>query len=151
MATDIDSNHPLISNGFVTCYSNHLVIHLYYFPFGDKKVKYSEINSCELVPMREMGFLKIKLWGMALSPIWWHSDLHRHGREYCIILDANQWPKIGLTMDDKDTINVYKLIKEKMDLNQSSIDTKKQRNNSFEPTLEKDFEHQKFFDKMKTK
>jgi hypothetical protein len=126
MKTETKSDHPLISNGFVTCYSDHLVIHLYYFPYGDKTVKYSDIQSCELIPMREIPFYKIKMWGMALSPIWWHSDLRRHFREFCIILDANQWPKIGLTMDDKDLVDVYKLIKEKTEFNQSFTDIKNQ-------------------------
>jgi len=119
MQSDIESDDVLISNSFVKCYSNHLVIHLYYFPYGNKKVKYSDISSCQLIPMREMGFTEVKLWGMGLSPIWWHSDMHRNGREYCIILNTNHWPKIGLTMDDKDIINVYHLIKQKIDFNQS--------------------------------
>jgi len=135
MTSDIKSDDVLISNNFVKCYSNHLVISLYYFPYGDKKVKYNDIISCQLIPMREMGFTKVKLWGMALSPIWWHSDMHRLGRESCIILDTNHWPKIGLTMDDNDIVNVYNLIMEKINFNQS----KKQENNNFQFTSEKNF------------
>jgi hypothetical protein len=135
MKSNIESDDVLISNNFVKCYSNHLVIRLYYFPYGDKKVKYSDIISCQLIPMREMGFTKVKLWGMALSPIWWHSDMHRLGRESCIILDTNHWPKIGLTMDDNDIVNVYNLIIEKINFNQS----KKQENNNFQFTSEKNF------------
>jgi hypothetical protein len=126
MKKDNHSNEILFSNNFVKCYSDHLVIDLYYFPYGNKKVKYNQIQSCELISMREMPFYKKKMWGMALSPIWWHSDLRRHFREFCIILDANQWPKIGLTMDDKDLVDVYKLIKEKTEFNQSFTDIKNQ-------------------------
>jgi hypothetical protein len=132
MKNEIDSDNVFISNNFVKCYSDHLTIDLYYFPFGNKKVKYVDIRSCQLIPMSEMSFLKIKLWGMALSPIWWHSDLHRYQREYCIILDTNHWPKIGLTMDDKDIINVYQFIKQKIDFNQSSIEKNNQENNLLE-------------------
>jgi hypothetical protein len=135
------ANDIIFSNNFVKCYSDHLVIDLYYFPYGDKKVKYNEIHSCQLIPMREMGFLKIKMWGMALSPIWWHSDLHRLSRENCIILDTNHWPKIGLTMDDNDIIIVYKLIKDKMDPNKVSIDDEKETNYLFESKPEKNFEN----------
>jgi hypothetical protein len=51
---------------------------------------------------------------MALSNVWWHADFYRQGREYYIILDANQWPKIGMTMHDDDTIKVYNLIKQEI-------------------------------------
>lgn len=113
MENKVESN-PLIKNGFVTCYSDYLRIHLYYFPYGDKKVKYSEIRSCELLSMDELGIFSSKLWGMALTPVWWHCDMKRSGRKNYIILDVNKWPKIGLTMDDDDTIRVYHLIREKM-------------------------------------
>jgi hypothetical protein len=78
-----------------------------------------------------MDLLSFKHWGMALSPIWWHCDMKRLSRKYFILIDANQWPKIGLTMDDNDTINVFNLIRQKMFVNQS--------NNS----IEKELEHQK--------
>lgn len=115
------SEHPIISNGFVTCYSDRLVIHLYYFPFGNKTIKYRNIQSCELLRMSDLGILKRKMWGMGLSSIWWHSDMHRNSREYYILLDTNHWPKIGITMDDDDITNVYKLIKDNMDTNQSIV------------------------------
>ncbi|CAF3433162.1 unnamed protein product, partial [Rotaria sp. Silwood2] len=70
--------------------------------------------------MSNLSIFKCKMWGMALSSVWWHSDFRRHWREYYIILDTNQWPKIGITMDDNDIINVYKLIKEKLDEKQST-------------------------------
>ena len=107
------SDYPVISNNFVTCYSDRLAIHWYYFPFGNKTIKYKDIKSCELLRMHDLSTLKIKIWGMALSPIWWPCDWRRHFREYYILLDTNQWPKIGITMNDNDIINVYKLIKQK--------------------------------------
>jgi hypothetical protein len=131
MKTNVDSNAPLISNGFVTCYSDYFVIHWYYFPFGTKKVKYSDIRSCDFESTDNMDLLSFKHWGMALSPIWWHCDMKRLSRKYFILIDANQWPKIGLTMDDNDIINVFNLIRQKIFVNQS--------NNS----IEKELEHQK--------
>lgn len=110
-----DSNAILFANKYVTCYEDHIVINMYYFPAGNKKVKYSDMKSCELLSGEQLGFSKVKMWGMALSPIWWHADFHRHSRDHYIVLDINSWPKIGLTMDDSETPMVYKLIKEKMD------------------------------------
>ncbi|CAF3599604.1 unnamed protein product [Rotaria socialis] len=108
-----DPNTNCFSNKYVTCYSDRLVIHQYYFPIGDKTIKYSDIHSCDLLSMKELGFFNSKTWGMGLSPIWWHADFHRHSREHYILLDTRSWPKIGVTMDDNDTPIVYKLIKEK--------------------------------------
>jgi len=35
----------LFKDSNVTVYDNHLVIHLYYFPFGDKTVEFRRIES----------------------------------------------------------------------------------------------------------
>ncbi|CAF4261515.1 unnamed protein product [Rotaria sp. Silwood2] len=121
MKTTGKSNIPLISNSFVTCYSDYLVIHLYYFPFGNKKVKYSDIRLCEFHSTDELDIFSYKLWGMSLTPVWWHCDMKRFMRKNYILLDKNHWPLIGLTMDDNILINVYNLIKEKMSSNQSNI------------------------------
>ncbi len=51
---------------------------------------------------------------MAFSSVWWPSDMRRQWREYYIILSANRWPEIGLTMNDYDTLRVYNLIRQKM-------------------------------------
>jgi hypothetical protein len=145
MKTIVDSNLPLFSNGFVTCYPDYLVIHLYYFPFGNKKVKYSNIVSCEFHQSNDMDIFSFKHWGMALSPIWWHCDMRRLSRKYYILLDANQWPKIGLTMDDNDITNVYNLIRQKMYSNQSNIYTEKLPYNPTQTVSEKESEHQNKF------
>ncbi|CAF1608738.1 unnamed protein product [Rotaria sp. Silwood1] len=160
MKTTTQSDEPIISNGFVTCYLDRLVIHLYYFPYGNKTIKYSDIKSCELLRMRDLSIFKCKIWGMALSSVWWHSDLRRHCREYYILLDANQWPKIGITMDDNDIINVYKLIKEKIDVNQSreiflekkSFDNIEKLDNHVASSIsEKELEYQKSLESNKEK
>jgi hypothetical protein len=109
-----NSDSIVIENGFVTCYSDRLVIHFYYFPFGDKTIQYNNINSCELLRNEDLSLFKTKSWGMAFSFVWWPLDIHRLWREYYIIIDANQWLKIGLTMNDNDTLKVYQLIKQKM-------------------------------------
>jgi hypothetical protein len=119
----MDSDTVLFSNGFVKCYSDRLVIHLYYFPFGNKTVQYKQIQSCELLEMRDLAFSKSKLWGMALAPIWWHADFSRYSRRYYILLDVNQWPQIGLTMDDEDIVKVYKILKNKMGMNPLTKDS----------------------------
>lgn len=102
----------LFQNGFVTCYSDRLVIPFYYFPYGDKTIEYKNIRSCDLLDAKQLSFFEVKSWGMAFSSIWWPLDIRRQWRKYYIVIDANQWPRIGLTMDDEQIHQVYKLIKD---------------------------------------
>ncbi|CAF1290760.1 unnamed protein product [Rotaria sordida] len=154
------SKDPIISNSFVTCYPDRLVIHLYYFPYGNKTIKYTDIQSCELLRIADLSILKRKMWGMALSSVWWHADFHRHWREYYILLDTNQWLKIGITMNDDDIINVYKLIKEKIDSQQSTETSSEKKSfddigkvdtNVASSMSEKELEYQKSLESNKEK
>ncbi|CAF1248069.1 unnamed protein product [Rotaria sp. Silwood1] len=151
MKTVVNSNLPLISNSFVTCYSDYLIIHLYYFPFGNKKIKYRNIRSCEFRSTNDIGMFEYKLWGMSLSPIWWHCDMNRLARKHYILLDANQWPLIGITMDDNEIINVYNLIRQKMNCNPSNIYAEKLPYNTLKTMSEKEIEHQQSLRNIQTK
>ncbi|CAF0956366.1 unnamed protein product [Adineta steineri] len=112
------SDEPIISNEYITCYSDRLVIHLYYFPYGKKTIKYKDIQLCELCRFNTLSKFKYKKWGMGLSAIWWHSDIRRYYRTHYILLETKQWPKIGLTMDDNHIDEIYQLIKQKMNNNE---------------------------------
>lgn len=148
MTSTTETEEPIISNNFIKCYSDRLVIDLYYFPYGNKTIKYKHIQSCELHQMHDLSIFEYKTWGMALSPIWWHSDLHRFSRQYYILLDTNKWPKIGITMDDNDIDNVYNLIKQKMNINKSigKLDV-----NMVNSMSEKELEHQKAVESNRVK
>lgn len=150
MNSSVDSNIPLIENDFVKCYSDYLSINLYYFPYGNKKVKYENIRSCDLLSTDDMDLFNCKHWGMALSPIWWHCDMKRLGRKHYILIDANQWPKIGLTMDDNDIINVYNFIRQKILLNQSNISKEKLPYHSNQIISDKEREHRESLENNKT-
>ena len=154
------SEQPIISNSYVKCYSDHLVIHIYYFPVGNKTIKYKDIQRCELLPMKDLSILKCKQWGMALSSIWWPLDWHRYSRKYYILLDMNHWPKIGITMDDQDINSVYQLIKQNMNANQStkissgkkSFDDIEQLDTNMNDAMsERELEHQKLLESIKAK
>lgn len=120
MSSYTDLNEAILSNDFVKCYSDHLIINLYYFPYGNKTIKYKDIQSCEFLRMKDLNMLKCKTWGMALSPIWWHCDWRRFSREYYILIRTNQWPQIGLTMNDEQIHEVYQFIRKES--NQKNLD-----------------------------
>ncbi|CAF3899507.1 unnamed protein product [Rotaria sordida] len=90
-----------------------------------------------------------KLWGMSFSPVWWHCDMKRLMRKNYILLDANQWPHIGLTMNDDDLINVYNLIKQKISFNQSNIYNEKLIYDSSNIISEKEIQYEKSFQNIK--
>lgn len=71
MGKKINPDQPLIKNSYVTCYSDYICIHWYYFPFGNKKVKYCEIQLCELRSVNDLGVFSSKHWGMSLTPVWY--------------------------------------------------------------------------------
>ena len=119
MTSRSESERAILSNNFVKCCSDHLVIDLYYFPYGDKTVKYEDIRSCQLLHLKDLSIWKLKTWGMGFSSVWWPSDIRRLSRKYYIILDTNVWPRIGLTMDDKDILDVYEFIQQKINENRS--------------------------------
>lgn len=104
----------LMANSFVTCYEDYFVIHLYYFPFGNKKVNYSSIQTCELRSTNELDIFSQKHWGMAFTPVWWHCDMKRFQRKHYLLINANQWPKIGITMNDDEIFDFYDFIRRKM-------------------------------------
>ena len=121
MKNIVDSNRVLFSNNYVTLYSDYFLINLYYFPFGKKKIFYKNIRSCEFRSTGDLDMFSYKLWGMSLTPVQWHCDWKRLGRKFYILIDANQWPSIGITMDDEEIAMVYNLIKQQMDFNHSMI------------------------------
>lgn len=104
------AQQPIIANDSVTCYADRLVVHLYYFPYGSKTIKYADVRSCELLPLRELNKRKYKTWGMGFAPIWWHSDLHRYYRQHYLLVKTNHRPYVGITMDDADIHDVFELI-----------------------------------------
>ena len=114
LVTADDDDPVLFKNDYITCYSDRLVIPYYYFPYGSKTVKYKNIRSVELLDAKDLSFFQTKTWGMALSSIWWPLDIRRQWRKHYLVIDANQWPKIGITMNDEDTIKVYNLIRPKI-------------------------------------
>ncbi|CAF1264972.1 unnamed protein product [Didymodactylos carnosus] len=52
------------------------------------------------------------MWGKGiLLGLWWPCDVHRHSRKQYILIDTHHWPKIGLTMDDREIEQVYQFLK----------------------------------------
>ena len=59
----------LYEDEFVLLDESHVTLKLYYFPVGDKVITRSSIESVEVLD--DAGFFESKMWGMALSNVWW--------------------------------------------------------------------------------
>jgi hypothetical protein len=48
-----------------------LILKLYYFPLGTKKIQYGDILSFGTATQLHLNLIETKSWDMSLSPIWW--------------------------------------------------------------------------------
>ncbi|MDG2990721.1 PH domain-containing protein [Candidatus Synechococcus calcipolaris G9] len=92
----------LYEDTYISCDRQGLTIRWYYFPFGDKSVPYSSIQSYEKL---ELGFEgKWRLWGMGLIPHWFHLDPNRPKKEEGIFIDDGHPIKMIITPDDIEAV-----------------------------------------------
>ncbi|MDC3958299.1 hypothetical protein [Polyangium jinanense] len=93
----------LYEDKHVVCDEDALTIKRYYFPLGKKRIPYADIRR---VDEKRMGLLtgELRIWGMGLTPIWFHLDMARPGKDRCIVIDRGGFVKIALTPDDHETV-----------------------------------------------
>jgi len=86
----------LYEDQHVVCDHSALTIKQYYFPFGSKRIPYADIKKLEMV---DLGWFtgKLRIWGMGLSPYWFHLDVDRPKKQKAIIIDSGEWLKSVLT------------------------------------------------------
>lgn len=94
----------LYQDPYVTCDGDGLTIHRYYFPFaGDKRVPYAAIRHAADRPMGSLTG-RWRIWGMGLSPYWFHLDPNRPSKTRCIVLDVGTVVRPVLTPDNVDGV-----------------------------------------------
>ena len=88
----------------LTCDDEGLTIHRYYFPFsGDKHVPYAAIRQAWDRPMGPLTG-QWRIWGMGLSPYWFHLDANRPSKTRCIVLDVGAVIRPVLTPDNLEVV-----------------------------------------------
>lgn len=78
---------------------DELVIRRYYFPFGSKRIRFSEIREARLRKAE-----KLRVWGSSDFVHWYNLDVHRPRKETAIELDLGRRCKPVITPDDPETI-----------------------------------------------
>ena len=91
-------NEVLYRDDKITITDKEVILNMYYFPFGTKRV----------IPLRSIksfkcyfprSFLSMKSWGMGIDfDVWWHADFQRKwGDCHAIVLNTGEWPSAGIT------------------------------------------------------
>ncbi|MBE9116281.1 hypothetical protein IQ249_10270 [Lusitaniella coriacea LEGE 07157] len=94
----------LYEDQYLTCDEDAITIHWYYFPFGSKRIPYSKIRNIRREEMNFWTGSKGRIWGMGLTPEWFHCDIKRPGKDRCITIDDGEWVKSVITPDDCDRV-----------------------------------------------
>jgi len=105
----------LYEDSYLVCDEDALTIHYYYFPIGSKRIPYQAIERFVQEPMN-FWTGGGRLWGMGLSPDWFHLDLQRPSKSRCIILfEKDNWVRSVITPQDQDA--VLGILQEKVSAN----------------------------------
>ena len=96
---------------FVVCDDDAITIHWYYFPIGSKRIPYKDIHSFREETM-DFWTGAARIWGMGLSPEWFHLDWNRPSKAQCIVIDENSWVKSVITPENHEA--VLQILREKI-------------------------------------
>jgi len=99
-ATQLPSN-VLYDDKYVQVTDTHLIIKVYYFPFGSsKKILFGNIE--QLFTDREYGVtpLGYKNWGMGMSDIWWAWGGFPREQNNFVVKVHDAWPSCGFSVEN---------------------------------------------------
>jgi hypothetical protein len=88
---------------WIECTDDELLVHGYYFPWGTKHIRYSDIRSARRVDLsafRGRG----RIWGTANPRYWASLDPRRPGKRSGLVLDLGRSVRPFLTPDDTDAV-----------------------------------------------
>lgn len=100
----------LYEDSVLVCDDDAITIKTYYFPVGSKRIPYADIRHVEPFTMGAMTG-KYRIWGMGLSPHWFHLDVARPRKTEALLLDVGALIKPIITPDDCSA--VHAILKEK--------------------------------------
>ncbi len=91
-------------DGRVACTDDALVIRLYYFPFGDKRIPYANIGQVRRVPLTGMSG-RYRLWGSGDFIHWANFDPDRPKKSVALIISiSGRHMRPVITPDDPDAV-----------------------------------------------
>jgi hypothetical protein len=93
----------LYEDNYIICDDDAITINWYYFPVGSKRIAYNKIRQLE---QENMDFWSGagRIWGMGLTPHWFHLDPNRPNKNRCLIVDDGEWVKSVITPENLDRV-----------------------------------------------
>jgi hypothetical protein len=90
-------------DNYIVCDNDAITIHCYYFPMGSKRIPYPKIRKFK---EEKMDFWTGggRIWGMGLSPYWFHLDPMRPFKNKCIVIDDGELIKSVITPKEHDRV-----------------------------------------------
>jgi hypothetical protein len=89
-------------DGAIVCGSDRLVIHAYYFPIGDKRIPYSQIQGLQRFEIHGIMTGKWRLWGTGNPRYWANLDTTRPRRTVGFVVDLGRRVSPIVTPADPD-------------------------------------------------
>jgi hypothetical protein len=94
----------LYEDNYVCLDESSVTLKLYYFPFGD--ITISRENIKDIQTLENPGFFETKMWGMALSSVWWAFGWKMNiedPKKLFVIKTNDDWVGKGFVCCDGDT------------------------------------------------
>ena len=88
-------------DSLVECADDEIRIHGYYFPWGTKRIAYSDVRVVRRVALSALRG-RGRIWGTANPNYWANLDPHRPRKRTGLILDLGRHVKPFITPDDPD-------------------------------------------------
>lgn len=89
-------------DGKIACRADQLEIHFYYFPFGSKRVPYSQIRGLQRIEITGIWSGKWRLWGTGNPRYWANLDKNRPRKKVGFVLDLGRKINPIVTPDEPD-------------------------------------------------
>lgn len=93
----------LYRDRWIECTPDAIVIRGYYFPWGTKRIAYSEIRSLRRVEMSPLRG-QMRIWGTSNPRYWASLDPQRRHKSVALILDLGRSVKPFITPEDPDAV-----------------------------------------------
>jgi hypothetical protein len=89
-------------DGMIVCGPNQLEIHGYYFPFGTKRVPYTQIRGLHRIKMKGLFSGRWRIWGTGNPRYWANLDWKRPKKNAGFVIDLGRWISPFVTPDSPD-------------------------------------------------
>ena len=89
-------------DGTIVCGPDRLEIRSYYFPFGTKRVPYTQVQGLQRIEIKGLWSGKWRLWGTGNPRYWANLDMRRPKKKVGFVVDLGHAVSPVVTPDEPD-------------------------------------------------